>query len=163
MCPAGEQKSETTTKQNKKLFFFSDARSVTANPFTLLLFTAGKAHGKVKSNFLPWAAPCFFTSGLGFWLSPLYVRRNKCPKKTRFGLKSLCWVGLKFCQLAVLAGAIPLSSSCCLCIWSAGTTRAPAANKGPLSGSAPLHSMTSAGPSHLQHETHTQRVGESAA
>lgn len=62
MCPAGDQKSE----RKNPLLFFSDVHLVAANPFTLLIFKAEKAHCKVKTNFLFRAAPYFFTSRLGF-------------------------------------------------------------------------------------------------
>lgn len=94
-----------------------------------------------------------FSPPVSVLISSTYVRWNKGPKRRVWSEKSLL-SRLSFVSWAFWP--VPFRFPVlCLCIWSAGTTRAPAANKGPLSGSARCTRWHQLGPptSSMKHTT----------
>lgn len=98
-----------------------------------------------------------FSPPVSVLVSSTYVNHNTCPCRRVWSEESEQAAGepVEFCQLGFLAGAIPPSCPAsvylkhrdysCSCCQQRASFRL-----------GPLHSMTSAGPSHLQHKTHNE-------
>lgn len=152
MCPAGEQKSE------KKPHYFSSLMCIRLPQICSLCLSSKQKKHMVKSK------PTFSSEQLHVFSPPVlvlvsstYIRHNKCPKRRVWSEKCVAAAGesVEFCQLGFLAGAIPLfcpvsvylkrRDYSCSCCQQRASFRL-----------SPLHSMTSAGPSHLQDKTHKE-------
>lgn len=89
-------------------------------------------------------------------VSSTYVRYNKCPKRCVWSEKcaaAAAGESVEFCQLGFLAGAIPL---CCPVYLKHRDYSCSCCQQRASFRLSPLHSMTSAGPSHLQLKTHNE-------
>lgn len=159
MCPAGKRKISKpegelgVKKKTTTLFFFSDVWSL---QILKLCFSPNRKKSAWQSQnqlSLPSSSMLFHLPSW-FWLVPLTQDTISVPKDT-FGRQTVAAAGesLEFGQLGFLAGAIPLPCPVYLKHRDYSCSRCQQRASFRLS---PLHSMTSAGPSHLQHKTHNE-------